>query len=297
MNGDTNREMEAEIDVEDVEVTDGSDLFTDEADTDVEDEGEDLEEDADEGDDEEDDFEDDESEEDDTESEEPDKKKADKSKPADNSAPKPLKVTHLGVEKEIDPYSPEGIALVQKGLNYDHEHEAYVRLKSSLDEAAKASGQQTDAFLKSIVETTKAAMVESAKAKIRTKYPGAPEELVSELAGKQAAEEAAQLKLDAEATAESTKSKDWEELKKAYPEVTTMDKLPQPVREAIEAGKSPLLAMLEHKNSELRKEVADLKTAAEAAKKNKENQERSTGSAKGTAGTKKKDGFLSGLGL
>lgn len=297
MNGDTNREMEAEIDVEDVEVTDGSDLFTDEADTDVEDEGEDLEEDADEGDDEEDDLEDDESEENDTESEEPDKKKAGKGKPADSSAPKPIKVTHLDVEKEYDPYTPESIVIFQKGLNYDHVNAAYTRLKTSLDEAAKASGQQTDAFLKSIVETTKAAMVESAKVEIRTKYPGAPEELVSELAGKQAAEKAAQLKLDAEATAESTKSKDWEELKKAYPEVTTMDKLPQPVREAIEAGKSPLLAMLEHKNSELRKEVAELKTAAEAAKKNKENQERSTGSAKGTAGAKKKDGFVSGLGV
>lgn len=288
MTEETNRAMKAEPDVEDVEVDDGSNLFTDEADTDAEDEGEDLEKDA-EGDEDEDDLEDDEPEEDDLE-EEPDKKPEGKGKPAGKDAPKLLTVKHLDKDVEVDPYSQEGIALIQKGMDYDHVKASLSELKGSIEEAAKAAGMATDDFLKSIVESTKAALVEAAIAEIKKKYPDAPDELVKEHAEKQAEEKASKLKLEAAATAESDKAKAWAELKKAYPSVSTEDKLPQAVRDAIAAGTPPIVAMMAH-------EIRELKAKEKAAEQNKKNQDRSTGSAKSSGGTKKKDPFLDGAGM
>lgn len=290
MTEETNRAMKAEPDVEDVEVDDGSNLFTDEADTDAEDEREDLEKDAEGDEDEDEDPEEDESEEEDDLEEEPDKKPEGKGKPAGKDAPKLLTVKHLDKDVQVDPYSPEGIVLIQKGMDYDHVKASFSELKGSIEEAAKAAGMTTGDFLKSIAASTKAAFVETASVEIRKEFPDAPAELVKKLAEKQADEQVSKLKLEAAATAESDKAKAWAELKKAYPSVSTEDKLPQAVRDAIAAGTPPIVAMMAN-------EIRELKEKEKAAEQNKKNQDRSTGSAKSSGGTKKKDSFLDGIGM
>jgi len=303
MTGETNQNKAAEVETPagnneemDFEDTDGSDLFTDddsdeeldddtEEDTDSE-EADDTDEDEDEGDEEE-------EAEDADESEKPEKGK--KSKKPETSVKNVLKVTHKGVEKEIDPFSDEAKTLIQKGMDYDFKSEKLAGIEKVLTEYGKVNGGlNAEDALKTLLTSVNAATEAKELAELKTKYPDAPDELLASLAKTNAEKKALTIKQTAE---ETEAAKRLQELQSEYPQYSKIEDLPKEVQEAIAGGKSPLQAVKDHEINELKGKLEKLQKDLDAANQNKKNRDRAMGPAKGTAGKVNKDPFAAGLGL
>jgi len=75
-----------------------------------------------------------------------------------------VKVKHLHEEKEIDPYTDEGKAYIQKGLDYDRVKTKYESSKSTLDfveSLAKQQGMAVDDYIKAVNENQRQQEIES----------------------------------------------------------------------------------------------------------------------------------------
>jgi len=74
-----------------------------------------------------------------------------------------VKVKHLHEEKEIDPYTDEGKAYIQKGLDYDRVKTKYESSKSTLDfveSLAKQQGMAVDDYIKAVNENQRQQEIE-----------------------------------------------------------------------------------------------------------------------------------------
>jgi hypothetical protein len=75
-----------------------------------------------------------------------------------------VKVKHLHEEKEVDPYTDEGKAYIQKGLDYDRVKTKYESSKSTLDfveSLAKQQGMAVDDYIKAVNESQRQQEIES----------------------------------------------------------------------------------------------------------------------------------------
>ena len=273
------------------EDTDGSDLFT-ESDEDMD---EDTEEDTnseEEDETDEDEDEDDEEEPDEGETEKPEKGK--KSKTPDTSVKNVLKVTHKGVEKEIDPMSEEAKTLIQKGLDYDFKSTKLAGIEKVLTEYGKMNGGLTaDDALNTLLTSVNAATEAKELAELKAKYPDTPDEILTALAKANAEKKAITIKKTAE---ETETAKRLQELQQEYPQYAKLEDLPKAVQEAVAGGKTPLQAVKDAEIADLKGKLDKLQKDFDAAKQNNKNRDSAMGSAKGTAG-KNKDPFAAGLGL
>jgi len=301
MTGETNQNKAAEVEEpmtgdEGFEDTDGSDLFTDDdSDKELDDDAkEDTDsEEADKTDDDEDEGDEEEDAEDADESEKPEKGK--KSKKPETSVKNVLKVTHKGVEKEIDPFSDDAKALIQKGMDYDFKSEKLSGIEKVLTEYGKMNGGLTaDDALNTLLTSVNAAMEAKELTELEAKYPDAPKEVLASLAKANAKEKAITVKKTAE---ETESAKRLQELQKDYPQYAKLEDLPKEVQTAIAGGKTPLQAVKDAEIADLRGKLEKREKELEAARQNNKNRDRAVGSAKGTAGEKKIDPFLRGLNM
>lgn len=272
------------------EETDGSDLFTDSDEELDEDTKEDTDsEEEDETDEDED--EDDEEEPDEGETEKPDKGK--KSKKPETSVKNVLKVTHKGVEKEVDPFSDEAKTLIQKGMDYDFKSAELANVKKILSEYGKINGGlSVEDTLNTLLTSANAAIEAKELTELKAKYPEATDEVLALLAKANAKEKAITVKKTAE---ETETAKRLQELQAEYPQYAKLEDLPKEVQEAVAGGKSPLQAVKDAEIADLKGKLATLTKELDAAKQNNKNRDQSVGSAKGTAGKTKTDPFLDGL--
>lgn len=193
-----------------------------------------------------------------------------------------------GEEKELN--REELIAAAQKGLNYD-------KIKGRLDSwesgtihqalkaAAGKAGMSIDDYAKYMLENSEADAQLEAERELRNKYPGAPAEMIRELAGyrTKAAESGTK------AQEQSAEEKAWAEALREYPDIK-VDEIPEEVQEDIRGGATPLMAYMRHEIRELKKQQKE----NAAKEKNAKNKKSSLGSLSSSGSSAKKDPFLEG---
>ena len=205
-----------------------------------------------------------------------------------------VKVKYNGEEKDV-PMS-EVVTLAQKGLNYDKLQQRYEALRNSeelqlVNEFARQNNMSVAQYVKFAKEQQHSTLVQTELSAIMEKDPEIDPDIAKELAESRAS---------AKASKEAQRAHDeelqpWEEFVTSYPELgTDVKKLPEDVQAAIANGETPVHAMRLHELSEARKQNAELQKQLEAEKKNKQNKQASTGSAK-SSGKAEKDPFLDGF--
>lgn len=197
-------------------------------------------------------------------------------------------VKYNGEEKQLS--REELITAAQKGLNYD-------KVKSKLDsfesgnvyKAMKAgadkAGMTMDAYAAYLLENSEADAQLDAETEIRNKYPGAPADMIKELASLRRKEAGGKQ----QSSEQSAEQKAWAQVLQEYPDLK-IDQIPEDVQEDVKNGVSPLLAMKNHEIRELKQQ----KKAEAVREKNEKNKKASVGSVTGSYGDGKKDPFLEG---
>ena len=208
-----------------------------------------------------------------------------------------VKIKFMGKEEEVDLSDKETlVTLLQKGKNYDNVHADLEALKNS-DELTFLKQMAKDAGLpdsKSFIEKVKKDL-ENERIQSRA------QELMDEGMSEEHAIHTAKLELQVKAgTPQPTKTADQEEapdskgfleLLEEYPEVAqfkTLDDYPEPVKEAILAGKPPIVAYQKHLLDEAKK-ANDIEKINQSAK------QRDLGSMKNAKNAEADDPFLTGF--
>lgn len=221
-----------------------------------------------------------------------------KDEPAQDAKPagEKVKIKFMGKEEEIDLSDRETlVTLLQKGKNYDNVHADLESLKNSEDlnflkQMAKEAGLPDT---KSFIDKVKTDLENQ-------RIQGRAQELMDEGMSEEHAIHTAKLEMQVKAgTPQPTKtaeqeapdSKGFLELLEEYPEVAqfkTLDDYPEPVKEAILAGKPPIVAYQKHL-------LAEAKKANEIEKINQSAKQRDLGSMKNAKNAEPDDPFLTGL--
>lgn len=203
-----------------------------------------------------------------------------------------LRIKYNGEERDI-PIS-EAITLAQKGMNYDHvlaeRDTKYRREIGILDRYAKQSGMTREEYVR-YLESSEAALAEDMEfQKLKNTYPDADDTLLRNLAQREIKlkkeEDFAQEKRKRQEEDEA-KRKPWNAFFKEFPDVRP-ESLPQDFFDDVSKGDTPIEAFLKRRVKELEEKVT-------IAEKNRENAEKSPGSARGDAAKKEVDSFLLGF--
>jgi len=189
-----------------------------------------------------------------------------------------VKAKHLDSIIEVDPYTDEGIALIQQGLDYPRikaRNEKDQTAASFLSELAKKNGyEDVSQYVNAYKEYEKQQEIAALAAK-----NGIPEEIAQRLMGneqriseleKEKAVFAERKRQDAEYAAFSDK----------YPDVKAED-IPQEVWDGFNGGKSLVDEYAKYENSILRAKLAEYEKQDQAKQKNNENAQFPTASLSG----------------
>lgn len=188
----------------------------------------------------------------------------------------------------------EARILAQKGMNYDHVAEELRMLRESdelrlWDEIAAEQGVPRQEAIQQIRARRQEAEIS------RLVEDGTPEAVARELvelrnrSAKEHAEQAAAERKKAE-------NAPWEALVRTYPETREPNfEMPREVMDAIHNGASPVEAYAAYDRQRLQAELEAARKEAEAAKKNKKNAEKATGSLRAQSNAQQEDPFLAGF--
>lgn len=188
----------------------------------------------------------------------------------------------------------EARILAQKGMNYDHVAEELRMLRESdelrlWDEIAAEQGVTRQEAIQQIRARRQDAEIS------RLVEDGTPEAVARELvelrnrSAKEHAEQAAAERKKAE-------NAPWEALVRTYPETREPNfEMPREVMDAIHNGASPVEAYAAYDRQRLQAELEAARKEAEAAKKNKKNAEKATGSLRAQSNAQQEDPFLAGF--
>lgn len=188
----------------------------------------------------------------------------------------------------------EARILAQKGMNYDHVAEELRMLRESdelrlWDEIAAEQGVTRQEAVQQIRARRQEAEIS------RLVEDGTPEAVARELvelrnrSAKEHAEQAAAERKKAE-------NAPWEALVRTYPETRDPNfEMPREVMDAIHNGASPVEAYAAYDRQRLQAELEAARKEAEAAKKNKKNAEKATGSLRAQSNAQQEDPFLAGF--
>ena len=188
----------------------------------------------------------------------------------------------------------EARILAQKGMNYDHVAEELRMLRESdelrlWDEIAAEQGVTRQEAIQQIRARRQEAEIS------RLVEDGTPEAVARELvelrnrSAKEHAEQAAAERKKAE-------NAPWEALVRTYPETREPNfEMPREVMDAIHNGASPVEAYAAYDRQRLQAELDAARKEAEAAKKNKKNAEKATGSLRAQSNAQQEDPFLAGF--
>lgn len=116
--------------------------------------------------------------------------------------------------------------------------------------------------------------------RVKEESPGISDKLAEEIVNARIASK----KKEAAEKAEQKEAEPWEELLGEYPDIKSFDDMPDDAKEAVRAGKSPLMSMKNSEIARLRKELADRDAAKAAEERNRKNDERALGSMKNATG-------------
>lgn len=208
-----------------------------------------------------------------------------------------LKITYMGKEEEIDLSDTETVkTLLQKGKNYDTVLADREALKNS-DEMKFLRKLADDAGVKDIKTFMETVQKDLRNQRIQSRA----QELMDEGMAEEHALHTADLELklteskpQPEVKPEVEDKPDaspFVELLTEYPEVAqykTLDEFPEAVRNAIKAGKSPLVAYQAFQNAKLKEEL-------EAVKNREGAKQRDLGSMRSAKSDEAQDAFLTGL--
>jgi len=217
-------------------------------------------------------------------------------KPAAEPEPWKLHVKYMGEEKDLT--QEEAVTFAQKGMDYDPIKKELGELKAGgAHEALKLEKQLADSMGLTVAEYRKAALdqVQNARlqkelAAVNKEFPGMPADAATALAQARIG----QVDANRKSAAEQQEAETWTELAEAYPELKSAEDIPSDVREAIEQGKEPLLAMREHEIAALKAQLAQQAADAAAKEQNNNNKQKAAGPVKPGSGTEI-DPFLQGL--
>jgi hypothetical protein len=216
-------------------------------------------------------------------------------------------VKHLGEEKGLS--REEAITLAQKGMEYDHiKHEldqlrplkGMEDIAKEIDFWAEKSGMNRSEYLRFLRDSRHAQAVNDEVQAIRSKYPEISEEAAKEMAElkyKDAEKEQARAEEERKATAEEAELAPWLAFTRQYPDIRSQDQIPPDVLADIESGLTPVEAMLKHEKAELQNQVSELTKKIETTQKNKTNKAQAAPSVGSSKAAEPKDPFLEGLGL
>lgn len=214
------------------------------------------------------------------------------SREGDAPAEDTLQIKYNGELMDI-PLS-EARILAQKGMNYDHVAEELRMLRESdelrlWDEIAAEQGVTRQEAIQQIRARRQDAEIS------RLVEDGTPEAVARELvelrnrSAKEHAEQAAAERKKAE-------NAPWEALVRTYPETREPNfEMPREVMDAIHNGASPVEAYAAYDRQRLQAELDAARKEAEAAKKNKKNAEKATGSLRAQSNAQQEDPFLAGF--
>lgn len=203
----------------------------------------------------------------------------------------------------------EAIVLAQKGMNYDHIKRELEQLKplkgmeeiaKEIDFWAEKSGMNRSEYLRFLQDSRHAQAVNDEVQAIRSKYPEISEEAAREMAElkyKDAEKEQARAEEERKSAAEEAELAPWLAFTRQYPDIRSQDQIPPDVLADIENGLTPVEAMLKHEKAELQNQISELTKKIETTQKNKTNKAQATPSVGSSKAAEPKDPFLEGLGL
>lgn len=194
-----------------------------------------------------------------------------------------FRIKYNGEEKDIP--LDEARALVQKGYNYDKVAGERDELKKSgapealelVRNLAEENGMEVADYIVFASKNLSQASVNAQMRQLEKEHPDWPKDVIKELAESRAAKKAAQVQADRTAKEQAV----WDELAAEYPDLKTADDLPQEVREMIQSGKTPLMAMRTHENAQLKKQIEELKRESQTKEQNEKNRRASVGTVTG----------------
>lgn len=197
-----------------------------------------------------------------------------------------FRVKYNGEDRDLT--DEEARTYAQKGMNYDKLHERLTGLETDgAREALDVEKELADRYGMTRAEYRKYAREHLAKElhdeemnRVKEESPGISDKLAEEIVNARIASK----KKEAAEKAEQKEAEPWEELLGEYPDIKSFDDMPDDAKEAVRAGKSPLMSMKNSEIARLRKELADRDAAKAAEDRNRKNDERALGSMKNATG-------------
>lgn len=215
-----------------------------------------------------------------------------------NAAEPTVKCVFLG--KEVELPLKEAILWAQKGMNaeYARERDGASKERELLDFFAAQNGMDRQAFMEHLEKNRLMALTRADLETIRRENPHLPEAVVrktAELRAMKRLEDYEAQREHAEQQKKAEQARPWLKLLERFPEITCCSDLPEEALSAIDAGSTPLEAMLAVKLSAMEQELSALQAQLAAREKNRANEEKSLGSAVGYGEAVSADPFLMGM--
>lgn len=187
----------------------------------------------------------------------------------------------------------EAITLAQKGLNYDHVVQQRDRFKNEnaiLDEYAAQSGMTREQYIEYLKSSLGNIALDRQIAELRDKYPDADEGLLRDYAEQMAKYREADFEREKQKASEQeqrARREPWNAFFKEFPDIAP-EQLSQDFYDRVADGTSPTEVYL-------RDRIKTLEDEREADRKNRDNERRSVGSARGDGEVRERDAFLEGF--
>ena len=203
-----------------------------------------------------------------------------------------------GEEKRM-PLS-EAVLWMQKGMEAAAQAQRgeQSREMQLIDYLAARSGMEREAYLSAMEQGRMEALEAEQIEAIRSRYPDIPEALAKEAGAALAREKERELSETISKGAQREREaalSPWVEFAKAFPEIESVEALPEEVLAAIDGGASPAAAMQAFETKHLAAENAQLRAALDALERNERNRHKSVGSMIPSGGNSPADPFLMGL--
>ncbi len=202
-------------------------------------------------------------------------------------------------EEKLLPLS-EAVLWMQRGMEAAAQAQRgeQSREMQLIDYLAARSGMEREAYLSAMEQGRMEALEAEQIEAIRSRYPDIPEALAKEAGAALAREKERELSETISKGAQREREaalSPWVEFAKAFPEIESVETLPEEVLAAIDGGASPAAAMQAFEAKRLAAENAQLRAALDALERNERNRHKSVGSMIPSGGNSPADPFLMGL--
>ena len=229
-----------------------------------------------------------------------------------------IKVRYNHEDRELT--LEEAKELAEKGLALDKTREELQQLRGAaeelrqlkeskalqvLDAYAARNNMTREQYAEYLERHQEKAAIQEAEEEIRAKHPEADGEIIREMAEMRVREQLRQSRevqdknrAEAESGQQAKQQeavRDWSDFLKEYPEINRADKIPEKVKEDIQAGTKPLEAMRKYELAQAKTKIEELENQLQAQEKNQQNRQATIGSVAENAGDTPVDAFFVGF--